>query len=332
MPSLERESHKIVIAGAGSLLGAEVKSLLEESVFASWDVRLVDEETTAGRLTEVGGEAAVIQPVEEDTFAGARLLFFTGSAEFTMANLKLALESKAKVIDLSGMRVEGSLPWFSQLEGKEVHLSKAEKVFSVLSAPAVCSALLSMALKPLGLKKLSIMLLRPVSDSGREGIEELQGQTSKLLSFQPVDKTVFDAQVAYAVLDRFGSESKQSLQKELENIRWQVRQAIAGNEVMPSLTMVHAPVFAGTSFSAYVEIGDKGSEESVSKACADAGFDVAAADEPVGNLTAVESQRIALARPQQDPAKPGSWWLWGAADNVRLPAWNAIKLAEKLLP
>jgi len=59
------ESKRIVIAGASSLLGAELKSLLEESKFAGWDLRLLDEEVAAGTLTEAGGEPAVIQPVEE---------------------------------------------------------------------------------------------------------------------------------------------------------------------------------------------------------------------------------------------------------------------------
>jgi len=331
MPSFERESQKIVIAGASSLLGAELKSLLEESKFAGWDLRLVDEETSAGRVTEVGGEAAVIQPVEEDTFARARFVFFTGSVEFTIANLKLALESKTKVIDLSGMKVEASLAWFPQLEGKALDLSKAEKLFMVLSAPAVCSALLSLALKPLGLKNLSITLLRPVSDSGRSGIDELEAQTSKLLSFQPVEKAVFDTQVAYALLDRFGSESKQSLKVELESIRSQVAQAIEGYVFVPLVTLVHAPVFAGTSFSAHAEIESSASEEAVIAACKEAGFEVASEGEPVGNLTVVESEQIVLAKPQRDPAQAGAWWFWGAADNVRLPAWNAVKLAEKLL-
>src|SRR5215469_588524 len=65
------ESRRIVIAGASSLLGAELKSLLEESRFAASDFRLVDEEIVAGTLTEAGGQAAVIQPVEEDSFARA---------------------------------------------------------------------------------------------------------------------------------------------------------------------------------------------------------------------------------------------------------------------
>jgi len=45
-------------AGASSLLGVELKSLLEESKFAGWDLRLVDEELAAGVLTEAGGEPA----------------------------------------------------------------------------------------------------------------------------------------------------------------------------------------------------------------------------------------------------------------------------------
>src|SRR3979490_2354281 len=102
MPSLERESKRIVIAGASSLLGAELKSLLEETRFVGWDFRLVDEEVAAGTLTEAGGEPAVIQPVEEGTFLKARFVFFTGSPEFTRRNLAAAAGSDAIVIDLSG--------------------------------------------------------------------------------------------------------------------------------------------------------------------------------------------------------------------------------------
>src|SRR5262245_23366741 len=96
------ESRRIVIAGASSLLGAELKNLLEESRFAASEFRLVDEEMAAGTLTEAGGEAAVIQPVEEDSFNKAWLVFFTGSPAFTARNLDLAKNSGACIVDLSG--------------------------------------------------------------------------------------------------------------------------------------------------------------------------------------------------------------------------------------
>src|SRR5260370_38726340 len=96
-----RDSQRSVIAGASSLLGAELKSLLEESPFAGWDLSLVDEETAAGTLPEAGGEPAVIQPVQEGTFSRAKLIFFAGSPAFTERNLTAAPASGATVIELS---------------------------------------------------------------------------------------------------------------------------------------------------------------------------------------------------------------------------------------
>src|SRR5258708_31074240 len=88
MPSLERESNRIVIAGASSLLGAELKSLLEESRFAGWEFRLVDEEVVAGTLTEAGGGTAGVLPVGGGRFEKARFVFFSGAPGFTRKELK----------------------------------------------------------------------------------------------------------------------------------------------------------------------------------------------------------------------------------------------------
>src|SRR5262249_7876896 len=114
----ERASKRIVIAGASSLLGAELKSLLEESRFADADFRLVDEDIAAGTLTEAAGEAALIQPVEQGSFNRAQIVFFTGSPDFTRANYIAARQAKARVIDLSGGELEQrkSVAWFPKLD------------------------------------------------------------------------------------------------------------------------------------------------------------------------------------------------------------------------
>src|SRR5580704_16217178 len=118
MPTLDRGSNPIVIAGASSLLGVELRSLLEESRFAGAEFLLVDEEMAAGILTEAGGEPAVIRPVEEGTFDRASKVFFTGSAEFTLRNLAAARAAEAKVIDLSGTAAaeESTASWFPKLD------------------------------------------------------------------------------------------------------------------------------------------------------------------------------------------------------------------------
>src|SRR4030081_2931293 len=116
MPSFDRDSHRIVIAGASSLLGAELKSLLEESKFAGWDLRLVDEEVAAGTLTEAAGEPAVIQPVEEGSFEQARMILFTGSSDFTLANWEVGRQSGALIIDLSAAGFADTFVWYPGIE------------------------------------------------------------------------------------------------------------------------------------------------------------------------------------------------------------------------
>src|SRR6266849_66671 len=130
------ESRRIVIAGASSLLGTELKSLLEESRFAASEFRLVDEESVAGLLTEAGGEPAVIQPVEADSFNKAWIILFTGSAAFTRRNLELAGSSGALIVDLSGelagdRRAQSWIPNFAGLSGASAAIT--EKVFVVPS-------------------------------------------------------------------------------------------------------------------------------------------------------------------------------------------------------
>jgi len=343
MPSMERESHRIVIAGASSLLGAELKSLLEESQFAGWDFRLLDEEEAAGTLTEAGGEPAVIQPVEEGSFEKARFVFFAGSPEFVECNFRGALAAGAVVIDFSGgvcTKDDAPNPWFPKLDefwgtrfAPKAPTPTAPTHFWIPSAAAVAATSLSFGLKPVGLKKLNITFFRPVSEAGRAGIEELESQTGQLLSFQSVGQPVFDTQVAFNLLDRYGSASRQNLAAVRKALREQIKECVQNQgAVLPAVQVLHAPTFYGMMFSACAEL-DPGiaDAESVGKACQEAGFSIIKeGDGTPSNVSAAGENTIQLGVPQSDPAVCGAWWFWGAVDNIRLPAANAVKLAEKL--
>src|SRR5215472_15451575 len=172
--SAERSSRKIVIAGASSLLGGELKALFEESRFAGWDLRLVDEEDAAGTLTEAGGEAAIIQRLEEGTFRNARYAFLTGSKAFGALCVKEAREAGATVIDFTHATLSDrhATPWFPKIEaltGKTV--ARNVKTFSVFSAGGTAAASLALVLRQFGLERLTLVMFRPVSESGRAGIE-----------------------------------------------------------------------------------------------------------------------------------------------------------------
>jgi len=331
----ERDSKRVVIAGASSLLGIELKSLLEESRLADADFRLLDEDVAVGTLTEAGGEAAVIQPVEEGSFQRAKSVFFTGSPEFTRANFAAARDSGARLFDLSSAEIEkqNSVAWFPKLDhllGRE--FPKDAAAYQVPSPAGTAASALTLALAKLGLRQLSFVTFLAASEAGRLGVEELETQTGQLLSFQGVGQPVFDAQVAFNMLDRYGVASRVRLSAVCERIRREVQTVIGDRAPLPAIQALHAPVFYGAAFTASADIDPVIGADRVAGICRDAGFVIAAEGEPgPSNIGAAGEKSILLAKPAADPARPGAWWFWGAADNIRLPAANAVKLAEMLL-
>ena len=335
MPS-DRNSQRIVIAGASSLLGGELKTLLEESRFAGWDLRLVDEENVAGTLTEAGGEAAVIQRVEEDTFRGARYAFLAGSTAFGKLCLGPAREAGATILDFTHATLSDpdATPWFPKIEsltGKSI--AKNAKTFSVFSAGGTAAASLALVLQKFGLQRLVGVMFRPVSDTGRNGIEELETQTSQLLSFQSIGSQVFGTQTAFTLLPRFGAESKEDLQREGLEIRAEVAAAVGdvNEDAKISLNLIHAPVFYGLTFNACADLGEGVDSGKLIAACKEAGWTIVeGGDAGPSNVSVAGESQLFMSEPRADLSRAGAWWFWGAADNLRLPAAGGIKLADWL--
>src|ERR1700730_18371852 len=158
------DAVRVAIAGAASLRGKELKLLLEESNFPASEIRLLDEEIVAGTLTEAGGEPAVIETVDEDSFERVRLAFFTGSPGFSVRHGGEARRAGATVIDLSGGLAggTGARYWIPHLDevlpppSANPAVGGPQSLFLAPSAPAIIAASLSAALAPLGLNRLVV--------------------------------------------------------------------------------------------------------------------------------------------------------------------------------
>lgn len=159
----------------------------------------------------------------------------------------------------------------------------------------------------------------------------MESQTGQLLSFQGVGQPVFDTQVAFNMLDHFGPGSAQKLSAIRERVRVETKACLGKKAAVPAIQVVHAPVFYGTAFTAWAEMDASANVEKILGACGDAGFAMTVDGEAgPSNVSAAGEKNIQLAKPEADAAQLGTWWFWGAADNIRLPAANAVKLAEML--
>src|SRR5260370_36284565 len=117
---------------------------------------------------------------------------------------------------------------------------------------------------------MSVVHFHPVSEAGRAGIEEMEAKTGKLLSFQPFGQPVFDTQVAFNMLDRFGAGSRQKLRTAVARIRSEVRACVSKKVALPALQVLHAPVFYGATFSVCADV-DVLDGQKIAEVCREAG-------------------------------------------------------------
>jgi aspartate-semialdehyde dehydrogenase len=337
---LPEHSLRVAIAGATSLRGKDLKYWLEEGGFPAGEIRLVDEETASGTLTEVAGEPAIVQSVNESSFEGIRFVFFAGSAAFAAQQGPAADRAGASVIDMTGGLWAGpsARPWIPRLDALIAPPTPSAlpndhyHTWVAPSTPAILACSLAAAFAELSPVRLAIVFFQPVSERGDEGITELEGQTIKLLSFQPIPQQVFDTQVAFNLTARWGAASQQRLADARMAIGREVQRYLADRISLPAVMLVQAPVFYGHAFAAWAEFKNSVSEETLTTRLNSAGFNLVPPDEPSpSNLTAAGETQPMITAPERDAHVAHGYWFWGAADNFRLASVNATQIAERLL-
>ena len=95
-------------------------------------------------------------------------------------------------------------------------------------------------------KRVVATVFEPASEHGQKGMDELHEQTVNLLSFQQLPKKVFDTQVAFNMVTRYGEQSVPALNT-VEHRVLKHYQRIAGKDAPAlSLLLVQAPIFTDT--------------------------------------------------------------------------------------
>ncbi len=120
---------------------------------------------------------------------------------------------------------------------------------------AVTLALLLLRARKAGaIRRVAATVFEPASEHGQRGMDELHQQTVNLLSFQPLPKDVYDAQVAFNMVARYGQKSQPSLDSVETRILRHYRK-IAGNDApQPSLMLLQAPIFHGHALAVFLEM------------------------------------------------------------------------------
>ena len=109
---------------------------------------------------------------------------------------------------------------------------------------AVTLALLLLRARKAGaIRSAAATIFEPASEQGQKGMDELHQQTVNLLSFQSLPKDLFDAQVAFNMLARYGQNSKLSVESLEARVRRHYQKIAGADAPQPALMVLQAPVF-----------------------------------------------------------------------------------------
>ncbi len=328
--------YRAAIVGAASLKGKEIAEMLNERKFPAVDIRLLDDDESLGQLEAMGDEISFIQSVRAEQFTHVDFTFFAADADCTRKTWKRARDAGSAIIDASaaledepGASVRSL--WVERERGLVVPPELQPGPCVTAHPVAVMLALLLLRAQKVGrIRRAVATIFEPASEHGQRGMDELHQQTVNLLSFQPLPKDVFDAQVAFNLIARYGQKSQPALDSVEARVLRHYRK-IAGDEAaQPSLFLLQAPTFHGHASAVYLEMENTADLQTLLQALTGDHVTVVPSEEaPPSNVSSAGQADILLSL-KADPAQPNGVWLWAVADNLRISALTSVECAESM--
>lgn len=322
-----------VLLGGDTLVGKELRDLVTERKLPV-TLALVSSSQSDRILTEEEGDLSVMEPLEPETLEGASVLLLAGAAEANRAALEMAkhLTPVPTVLDLTGQfedapesRLRAPL-----LENGRTEAFPPLTIHSVIHpAAAALSRLLWLLHPALEIRASVVNVFEPVSAHGKDGIDELHQQTLNLFSFQPLPKKVFDAQVSFNLLPRFGEDATEPVASGEQRMERHIASFLGRYGVpLPSVRVMHAPVFHGYCQSIWLEFAETPSVEKIEEILREGGVDVRDSSmEPGSNVGVAGQSGLIVSDIALDRSHPRAAWIWLASDNLRTIVDNALLVA-----
>jgi aspartate-semialdehyde dehydrogenase len=328
--------YRVAIVGAASLKGKEVSEVLDQRNFPSSEIKLLDDDEALGQLEALKDEVTFIQSIRAEQFERVDFTFFASDAECTRRNWNKVVKAGSAVVDLSyaledqaGVALRS--PWIERQLGEAVAPElQPGPVVTAHPAATVLALLVLRVQSSIPIGRAVATVFEPASERGQKGMDELHEQTVNLLSFQQLPKNVFDVQVAFNLVSRYGEHSLSTLSSVTDRILKHYKKITHGNVLVPSMQLVQAPIFHGHAVSLNLQLEGAADLEQISAALAREHVSVIPPSEEAPSNVNAAGQGDILVALTPDVNEANSLWIWATSDNLRVAAVTAVEAAESI--
>ncbi len=330
----------VAVVGATGLVGRTMIEILAERKFPVAELHALASDRSKGERIEFGKSKVRVEVLDEFDFSGVDIALFSAGGSISKVHVPRAAKAGAVAIDnTSAFRYDDDVPLVvPEVNPDQIAIGKQR---GIIANPNCSTIQMVVALKPIydavGIERINVATYQSVSGSGKKGVEELAGQSARLLNGQEIECTVNPKQIAFNVVPHIDEFQDNGYTREEMKLVWETRKIMGDAAIEINPTAARVPVFFGHSEAVHIETRDKISAEQARALLAKApGVEVLDERKAGGYATAAtEGARrdaVFVSRIREDISHPRGLDLWVVSDNVRKgAALNSVQIAEHLL-
>src|SRR3989338_6183097 len=335
----KKAKYNVAVVGVGAV-SIEMLRVLSQRNFPLGELRVF---ARTAREIEIDAEKYSVKEISAGGFEGIDIALFAGTEGEKGASLQwapIAVKKGAVVIDNGAdFRMDPRVP----LVVPEVNAKDVKRHKGIIANPNCSTIQMAVALWPIykkaGIKRIILTTLQASSGAGRQAVEQLKEETSRIASggFENVQVSLktkaMPQQLAYNVFPHIGSFAECDYTNEEWKLVKETHKIMHDDKIKISATTVRVPVRTGHSESVYIEtkepIAPQKARDLLKKAPG-----VIVIDDPKNNLYPMPKDvegkdETFVGRIRRDPFVKNGLWLWVVADNLRKgAATNAVQIAE----
>ncbi len=330
--------YRVAVVGATGAVGREILKTLAERNFPVSEVAAVASARSAGQEVSFGDKQVLkIKNLETFDFAGWDIALFSPGAAVSAVHAPRAAAAGCLVIDnTSQFRMEHDVP----LVVPEVNPQALGRIRRGIVANPNCSTIqMVVALKPLHdrfrVKRVVVATYQSVSGAGKDGMDELWGQSRAMYVNDPIKPQEFTKQIAFNCIPHIDKFMDDGSTKEEWKMAVETRK-ILDPDILVAATCVRVPVFIGHSEAVTVEFHDPVTVGEARAILREApGVVVQDSRDDGGYITPIDcvgEDATYVSRIRKDPTVEHGLQFWCVSDNLRKgAALNAVQIAETIV-
>jgi len=334
------KTYDVAVVGATGAVGETMISILEEREFPVGNLYALASSRSAGKTIMFKGQSIRITDLAEFDFSKVQIGLFSAGAKLSEQYAPIAAAAGCVVIDnTSHFRRDNDIPLVVPEVNPEAIVGYSKR--NIIANPNCSTIQMLVALKPIydevGIERINVATYQAVSGTGKEAIEELAGQTARLLNAQPVECKVYPKQIAFNVLPQIDVFQDNGYTKEEMKMVWETQKIFSDENILVNPTCVRVPVFYSHSEAVSIETKEVISVDRARELLEGApGVQLMDSREdggyptPVGDSAGEDA--VFVGRLRKDISHPRGLNMWIVSDNVRKgAALNSVQIAETLI-